>query len=489
MIPLSLGRQPSALSIRPSLRPGGRLLKNKTYALTDGGNAEAFADTYRDQLRWDRRRGCWFRWDKSRWVEEDASCLDQYAIALARKRRDAAEQMTGETREKTTKWAFRSENLNHIRATSNLAKGHDSIGISGDEWNADPWLLGVRNGVVNLKTGELLPAQPCQNITAQAVVDYDPAATCPRWEQFLAEIFSGKLEIIDFVHRAIGYTFSGDTSEHCLFLCQGMGRNGKSTFLDTLADIAGDYYYNLPFSALELKSQSAIPNDIAALPGRRFVTASETNAGTPLNTARIKNLTGGDPMSARHLHQKWFSFKAVCKVWLAFNHKPAVKDDSFGFWERVHLIPFERSFTKEERDHQLKDKLHVEWPGILAWVVRGCQEWQKRGLGAPTDVLEETLDYQIENDPLAEFIEARCTLGSSSCVSSALLWKVYLRWAEEVEEKHHLSRNNFGMALKGRGIKQRHMGPEDARVRTWVGIGVRMDEPGTQVEQSDFLVN
>lgn len=466
------------------------MFTDKTYAQTDGGNAEAFADTYRDHLRWDRRRGCWFRWDKSRWVEEDASCLDQYAVALARERRKHASRIDNEeVREKAVKWAFRSENISHVSAMVRMAKGNNLVGISGDEWNADPWLLGVCNGVVDLRTGKLLPALPTQNITAQAVVDYDPAAACPRWEQFLVEIFSGKMEIIDFVHRAVGYTFSGDTSEHCLFLCQGMGRNGKSTFLDTLADIAGDYYYNLPFSALELKSQSAIPNDIAALPGRRFVTASETNAGTPLNTARIKNLTGGDPMSARHLHQKWFSFKAVCKLWLAFNHKPGVRDDSFGFWERVHLLPFERSFSKEERDHQLKEKLQAEWPGILAWIVRGCQEWQRRGLGAPAEVLEETLDYQIENDPLAEFIESRCTVKEGAQISSALLWKVYLRWTEEIEEKQHLSRNNFGLALKGRGFKQKHTGPEDARVRTWFGITSRMDGPGTDTEQSDFLVN
>lgn len=466
------------------------MLDNKTYAQTDGGNAEAFADTYRDHLRWDRRRGCWFRWDKSRWVEEDSSCLDQYAIALARLCRKRAQALPGEReRDKAVKWAFRSENVSHVSAMVRMAKGNNLVGISGDEWNADPWLLGVGNGVVDLRTGKLRAALPSQNITAQAVVDFDPAATCPRWEQFLDEIFSGNLKVIDFIHRAIGYTFTGDTSEHCLFLCQGMGRNGKSTFLDTLADIAGDYYYNLPFSAFEQKSQAGIPNDIAALPGRRFVTASETNANTALNAARLKSLTGGDPTSARHLHQKWFSFRAVCKLWLAFNHKPIVQDDSYGFWERIHLIEFQRAFKKEERDHQLKDKLKAEAPGILAWIVRGCLAWQERGLGAPAEVLEGTQGYQFENDPLAEFLEDHCELGSEFEVSNGDLWNAYIDWADRMRERRPLSRTNFGITIKGRGIRLKWTGPVDKRIRSWSGIRLRMHTDCTTDALPDYVVN
>ena len=236
-----------------------------------------------------------------------------------------------------------------------LAQSELPITDSGENWDSDPWLLGVANGVVNLKTGKLLQGNPLQQIKLHTDVAFDPAARCPQWEQFLADVFKGDAELIGFIQRAVGYSLTGDTSEQCLFLCYGGGSNGKSTFLEVLLHVLGQYAHSLPFSAFELQARSSIPNDVASVVGKRFVTAGETSESARFNEARIKGLTGSDTLSARFLHGEFFSFKPAAKIWLAFNHKPGVADDSQGFWRRIRLIPFEREFKEGAADKNLKD--------------------------------------------------------------------------------------------------------------------------------------
>ncbi len=189
-----------------------------------------------------------------------------------------------------------------------LAQDFRPIADTGGGWDADPWLLGVPNGVVDLRTGELRPGRREDRITMQTAVPYDPEATCPRWKQFLVEIFADDEELIGFVQRAVGYSITGITSEQCLLVLYGTGANGKGTLTITLKFVLGDYAWNMPFSTIEMRNRAAIPNDLAALVGRRFVMASETNDGARLNEARVKALTGCDPITARFLHAEFFTF-------------------------------------------------------------------------------------------------------------------------------------------------------------------------------------
>jgi putative DNA primase/helicase len=216
-------------------------------------------------------------------------------------------------------------------------------------------------------------------------VPYDPAATCPRWEATIAEVFGHDRDLQDYIQRAFGYSITGDCREECFFVAYGDGCNGKGTTINTVARILSTYADDVPFSTLERRERSNIPADLAKLVGKRFVTASESSETLQLNEARIKGLTGRDPITARHLYQDYFTFQPVAKFWLSTNQKPVVRDDSDGFWRRVHLIPFTQSFIGKA-NLRLKDELLEEAPGILAWLVRGAIAWQREGLKRPDAV-------------------------------------------------------------------------------------------------------
>ncbi len=315
-------------------------------------------------------------------------------------------------------WVKASESAERTRACLALLKEIHPVSDPGFNWDANKFLLPCANGVVNLQTGELAPGRPEDLCSLGAYAAYDPNATCPRWMMFLNEIFDSDADLIDFIWRAIGYSLSGATNEQCLFLLHGVGANGKTTFLRVLRAALGDYAADTPFSTFEARQAQNIPNDLAALVSKRIVTASEADVGARMSEARIKSLTGSDVVTARFLHGEFFSFLPHCKLWLCVNHPPKVWDDSYAYWRRIRLIPFNVQFrsvsaspegaeiaqgtspgaTVEGRDapplatrvadRGLFDKLMRELPGILAWAVAGCQEWLKHGLEPPGAVKE-----------------------------------------------------------------------------------------------------
>ena len=246
-----------------------------------------------------------------------------------------------------------------------IARSVLPIADAGDNWDTDPWLLGVPNGVVDLRSGTLRLGRPDDRISMQAVAPFDADAMCPWWDATVSEIFCGDVELVAYVDRFVGYSLTGVCREEVLAFAYGGGANGKGTLMNTLAWLLGDYANDLPFSALELHERSGIPNDIAKIVGKRFVTSSESGETRRLNEARVKALTGRDPITARFLHQEFFTFQPVAKFWLATNHKPVVRDTSVGFWRRIRLIPFTQSFAKKP-DLGLKDRLREEassvWP-------------------------------------------------------------------------------------------------------------------------------
>jgi putative DNA primase/helicase len=448
------------------------------FARTDAGNAELFAWTYSDEVRYDHRRKRWFRWDEHHWSADEDASVYQLAINAVRQRYLHAMSLTDlEERERQAKFAIASENRQRIEALLALAKTKPPITERGDSWDANAWLLGVRNGVLNLRTGELLSGQPGQRITRFTDIDFDSSATCPRWLQFLNEVFDDE-ETIRFIQKAVGYSLTGDISEQCVFTCYGTGANGKSVFLITLRDLAGTYAYNAPFSILELKNQAQIPNDVAALAGARLVTASETNDGTRLNEARLKALTGGDPITARFLYGEMFTFQPLAKIWLAVNHRPRVYDQSQGFWRRLRLVPFNQTFIGNQ-DKQLGAKLRRELPGILAWAVQGCLAWQDEGLEAPSSVALATETYRRDSDPLGEFIDESCVLREDVQAGANECYLSYQRWAHArgMKEKELLSSKTFGTRMTERFEKKRN-----GQGLIYVGIGLRSVHRSEPVE-------
>jgi putative DNA primase/helicase len=362
--------------------------RKQGFPRTDAGNAEFFAHLYKDQLRYDFGRGRWLLWAKHWWVEDRCETVLQLAKEAARMRyrlRLSASDDADET-QKETEWASGSESRSRLEAALKIARSERLLATSGDEWDSDPWLLGVGNGVVNLRNGKLRDGQRSDLLTMHTDVVFDPRAACSRWVRFLDDIFGADRELIGYIQRVVGYCLTGDTTEQVTFLCHGAGANGKSTFLNVVRHVLGDYAYDLPSSTFELKARSANTNDIAALPKRRFVTSLETNEAAPLNEARLKLLTGCDPVSARKLYREFFSFIPTAKFWLATNHRPPVSDDSPGFWRRVRVILFLQQFVGQRADKDLVAKLKAEAPGILRWALEGCLEWQRQGLGLPAAV-------------------------------------------------------------------------------------------------------
>jgi putative DNA primase/helicase len=278
----------------------------------------------------------------------------------------------------------------------------------------------------------------------------------------------------------IGYSLTGDNREQCVFLCWGEGSNGKSTFLEVLRNVFGTYAHNLPFSAFELTGRSSIPNDIAPLVGKRFVTAIETNDAVRLNEARMKALTGEDAITARFMYREFFTFRPVCKIWLAFNHKPIVTDDFHGFWRRIRLIPFKAAFTGTDIDSQMISKLMAEATGILSWGVRGCLRWQAQGLGMPSTVTDATTIYRSESDPLRDFLDDCCTLQTDGQIPVKYLWGRYMDWVKENNIRTPLRRPQFSERLEKLGAQKLRFGHD--RTWTWFGISLSTDAQALPLE-------
>ena len=435
--------------------------------LTEAGAAERFTRLHGDDVRFDYRRNRWLRWDGHRWIPDADAAVTRLALDFTRTwQRQAVEIPDADRREKVFKTAIRLERRDALQSLLTFAAALKPIADAGDAWDHDPLLMGVVNGAVDLRTGTWRPGRREDRLTMSTAVPFDPDATCPRWTQFLTEIFAGDDPLIRFVQLAVGYSILGLTSEQCLFLLYGTGANGKGTFTNTLKFVFGDYAWNMPFATIEMRDRAAIPNDLAALVGRRFIIASETNDGTRLNEARLKALSGCDPITARFLHQEFFTFEPVGKFWLAVNHKPIVRDDSPGFWRRIRLIPFTQAFPINKA---LADELRAEAVGILAWAVRGCLAWQQDGLHPPAIIIEATREYEEDSDTLAPFRNEAIEPDPDAEVGARELYEHYRRWAMHhgVHERDLMKVQMFGRKMSERFRSRKN---RTTNIKCYLGI-------------------
>lgn len=426
------------------------LPSQKRWDRTDVGNAEMLAHLYGQDLRYDPALG-WMAWNGKHWQANERRAV-QLVIAMARRRYFDASKLEYDEAKKEAAWALSSQQVNRVMGCLQLARSLDIFAVPA--WDPDPWLLGVNNGVVDLRSGRLLRHMRGQYITQLSPVDYDITASAPRWVQFMEEVFPDK-SVREFVQRAIGYSLTGITSEQAFFLCFGKGANGKSKLLYALKEILGPHSYSAAFSTFE-RGKKEIPSDVAALKGKRFVMASEAKDATLIDEARIKALTGDDEIAARFLHRDWFNFRPTLKLWLAVNHRPIVDDDSIGIWRRMKLIPFTQTFdpTKET---DIEEKFKRELPGILAWAVMGCLDWIDQGLMAP-DILSEAVDdYKREMNPLEQFIIETCEESPTATVGATAFYKSYQSWAKAVgySDREILTLTAFGRKMAER-FKKKH---------------------------------
>ena len=420
------------------------------YPLTEAGNGEFIAHQYRDVLRFDHRRGRWLKFENHRWTPDVKAEVRGLATQAMRERFQQAVWIedTNE-RKKAAKHAIASESRKGIEAALYFAKAQPQIADGGDNWDGNPLLLGCPNGVVELETGTLRPGRREDRITMQTRALYDPEARPPRFLRFLDEVFNGDRALIAFLQRSAGYALTGLTTEQCLWFFWGKGANGKSTFTGALNHALGDYAYTSPFSTFERRQRSSVPNDLAALAGRRFVIASETREGTKLYEGRLKSMTGGDPLTARFLNCEFFTFEPTMKLFLCVNHLPVIEDDSLGWWRRVRLVPFKQTF---DLDRTLADTLKGEAAGILAWAVQGCLKWRQDGLQPPPSVLAATEMDQEDSDPLGDFLASSCDISERGEIRAKDFYELYAQWAEQ---EGLGDRERLTVAMFGRRMSQR----------------------------------
>jgi len=426
------------------------------FHLTDAGNGELIAALYAERLRYDHDRGAWLLWDGARWRPDKKGEVTSLAVEAARRRGETAfEILDLDLAKRTERWALGSENGVRLREALKHAANLRPVSIEHDELDADPWLLGCPNGVLDLRTGTLRSAGPNDLITCVTGVPFEPQAQAPRWERFLQEICLGDVELVECLARAAGYSLTGITREQVIFICLGDGANGKSTFLNTLGAVLGDYAGHATPGCFEQPRYSeTASNDVAMLAGKRLVTVEETGENRCLYEQRVKQMTGGDPITARFLYREHFTFFATFKLWMATNHRPRIIGTDNGIWRRVREIPFRASFQGRE-DLDLASTLTAELPGILAWAVRGCLAWQREGLGLPSAVSEATADYRDESDPLRRFLAECVDKNPGARVSATALYSAYADWSHR-EGAGLITQTRFGRRLDHLGYPKSH---------------------------------
>jgi putative DNA primase/helicase len=429
--------------------------------LTDVGNARRLVNLHGRDLRYIPEFRKWLAWDGGRWLmDEDGEIMRRAkdtATAIYIEARNASEAGDQGMADRLASHAGRTQSANRIKALIELAQSEPGIPVRTTELDQDNYLLGVTNGVINLRTGALREPRREDHLTKQAMVAYSPNAQAPLFMAFLDRIMGGNRALVDFLQRAIGYSLTGDTGEQCLFFLYGSGANGKSTLLNTLKELLGDYAMQCPAETLMVKQGGGIPNDIARLRGARFVATSETEDGRRFAESMIKQLTGQDTIAARFLFAEYFEFVPNFKIWLGANHKPVIRGDDYAIWRRIRLVPFIVTIPPDERDTNLPAKLKDEYPGILAWAVQGCLEWQRQGLNPPPEVLAATEEYKSEMDLIGKWIEECCITTPHATAKASALYSSYKRWVED-NGGFPLSSTKFGLKLGDRGFAKEKSG-------------------------------
>ena len=437
--------------------------------LTDAGNAERFRAHAGDRFGYVHAQGSWLHYDGSRWQRDGSGQAVRAALDTLRTMADEADKVSDtEHRGELLKHALDSESS--ARLSAMLTLGQAMLPVAAEQLDRDPNLLNVTNGTLDLRTGQLRPHDRDDWITRLAPVPYDSDATCPRWEAFLHRVMDDNERLIAFLQRAVGYSLTGHTNEQILLLMYGVGANGKSTFLETLRALLADYSAITDFTTFLKRDSEGARNDLARLVGTRFVSAVEAEAGKPLAEALVKQLTGGDTITARFLFKEFFDFRPQFKIWLAANHKPGIRGNDHGIWRRIRLVPFTVTIPEPERDPLLTQKLAEELPGILAWAVRGCLDWREQGLGVPQEIRAATASYQEEMDLFGGFLDEGCVADPSAQVTAKELYASYKAWAEANGEKPR-SQKALSMGLRERGYEA----ARTKRARCWRGLRLRRD--------------
>lgn len=426
----------------------------KQYDMTDTGNAHRLYDRFSTIIRYSYNRKKWFYWDGKVWRVDDTGEIKKLADVICEDiKREAFMEQDEKTQMDLLKWANKTASSKGKEAMIRECQHLDGVPASPDEFDAYTDYLNCANGIINLRNGELIPHDSNFMMSKICYTEYDTSGKKPeRWLSFLNDITNGDKALQEYIQKSIGYSLTGSTEEQCAYFLYGIGNNGKSTFLDTIADLMGGYSNNAQPETIMMRKwgDSGAGSDIARLKASRFVTTEEPTEGVRLNEGLLKQLTGGGKITCRFLYGDEFEYTPEFKIWVATNHKPIVRGTDFGIWRRIKLIPFEVTIPKEKVDKNLKYKLRKEFPQILRWAVEGCVKWRKEGIEEPQCVKDAVAEYKVEMDLLAGFVD-QCVEIDYNCddkVPAKELFQAYIRWARENNEYEMSSKKFFNEISK-----------------------------------------
>lgn len=441
----------------------------KLYRLTDTGDAKRFAQLTGDELR--NCDGKWFIWDGMRLCEDKTRRIYLYMDRLVKATlEDSKGCETAEKKEMLGKHAHALESKAKTEAVIALAASRAPLPVLSEELDRNHRAINVRNGIV--EEGILREHAFEEMMTKLANVTFDKKAKCPNWLKFLKDTLVEE-DVISYLSRAIGYSMTGLTTEHAIFFVYGFGANGKSTFLNVLLWILGEYAKNIPTEML-MDGREQHPTGLSDLRGVRLALATEIQEGKRWNESLIKSLTGGERIVARRMHGNFFEFDSTAKLWVMGNHKPSLRGADNGIRRRFHFIPFTRTVPKELQDPFLKEKLFEEASGIFNWMIEGYLSWKKQGLNPPPSIVDATNEYFDEMDIIGNFVREECEEGSSLNAPHAALFERYLIRAKEKNERP-MSSIVFGRKMSE---KRYEHGRGAGGAKVWKGLSLRKDVQG-----------
>ncbi len=424
-------------------------LPKNNYDMTDTGNAQRLRDKYKGNIHYSFVRKKWNYWTGKLWAIDNTGEIKKLADDIINDiKREAFEEKDDIKQEEMLKWANRSASSKGKEAMVKETQHLQGIPILPEETDCYTDYINCQNGIVNLRNGELLPFDGNFAMTKICYAEYDNSGKKPElWLKFLDDVTKGDKELQNYLQKCVGYSLTGSIREQCAFFLYGIGNNGKSTFLDTIADLMGTYAANVQPETIMMKKSGdgGANSDIARLKSVRFVTSEEPTEGVRLNEGLVKQLTGGGKVTCRFLYGDDFEYQPEFKIWIGTNHKPVIRGTDNGIWRRIRLIPFEVNIPPEKVDKNLKYKLRKEMPQIMAWAIEGCLKWQKEGLEPPKSVKQATAEYKVEMDVLASFNESCIIIDyeNGSGISANELFSIYSAWANANNEFEMSSRKFF----------------------------------------------
>lgn len=414
---------------------------------TDTDNAQRLAARFAHRIIYAAGRG-WLVYKKGRWLPGAHPECIELAKATARQIAAETQYLSADQAKAARRAQFAQASLSKgaLDRMLDLTKG--LVEADDTQLDADPWLFNAANGTIDLRTGYIEPHDPGDLLTQISPVVADRDAKCPNFRKFLKRVTNNDKKLMRYIRSSVGYTLTGETKEQIFFFCYGQsGSNGKSTLVNLIRDMMGDYGRHTPTETLMTKQyDNAISNDQARLAGVRMVTAVETNFNRQLDEAKIKAMTGGEKITARFMRAEFFEFTPTFKLWLVANDRPRVRGTDTALWRRIRVIPFDAVIPENQQNKNLPAQLREEWPGILSWAVRGCIDWQKNGLKPPEAILTASQDWAKAADHLKRFVTETLIEGQGNRIPAAALYGNYETWCRSTGETA-LSTSKFKQAL------------------------------------------